>query len=333
MKRHLLTWLLLLTATIALADQRHADVGDLALTSGDVIEDCRVGFRTLGELNADKSNVIVFPTWFRGTTGDLVEYGIIGPGGLADTDRYHVVAIDALANGVSCSPSNTEGDYPAIATSDMVRSQHRLLTEHLGLNHVRAVMGISMGGMQTFAWIGEYPDFMDKAVSLDGSPRMTSYDLLQWHTHRDVVRKMQAGGYENAEIGAMASQLSYLTLYTPDYFVAQVPADKWQDFVNPGGQAGKGFHPDDYVAQLDAMINHNVLGSGEASKRDYVSRVEARVLIVGVKDDHMVNPTPARLLAPLLEAEYVAIESNCGHVGSSCETDRVKPRVARFLDE
>jgi len=57
--------------------------------------------------------------------------------------------------------------------------QHILLTRHLGIEHARVVMGISMGGMQTFQWMGQYPEFMDKAIPIDGSPRMTSYDLLQ----------------------------------------------------------------------------------------------------------------------------------------------------------
>jgi len=152
----------------------------------ETLPNCEVGYRTAGTLNADKSNVIIFLTWFTGTSGDLLKYELIGPGKLTDTDRYFVIAIDALGNGVPSSPSTSirqpGTQFPDISIDGMVKLQYILLTNHLGINHVLAVTGISMGGMQTFQWIGQHPKFMEKAVPIEGSPRMTSYDLLQWQT-------------------------------------------------------------------------------------------------------------------------------------------------------
>ena len=62
------------------------------------------------------------------------------------------------------------------------------------------IVGISMGGMQTLRWIGQHPGFMQKAIAIDGSPRPTSYDLLQWQTHEQAVTMMQQADIENAEI-------------------------------------------------------------------------------------------------------------------------------------
>ena len=67
---------------------------------------------------------------------------------MGDTDRFTVIAVDALGNGVSSSPSNSDGDFPDISVGDMVVSQHRLLTEVLGIERVDTVLGVSMGGMQ-----------------------------------------------------------------------------------------------------------------------------------------------------------------------------------------
>src|SRR5690349_21942107 len=95
-----------LFALFAFAQQQQfANIGNLKLQNGGVIRNCRVGYRTFGKLAADKSNVVVFPTWAGGTTEQL--QSSIGPGRLVDSASYFVVAIDALANGVSSSPSNS----------------------------------------------------------------------------------------------------------------------------------------------------------------------------------------------------------------------------------
>ena len=147
--------------------------------AGEVLRDARIGYRTAGKLNAERSNGILFPTWFTGNTEQLFTTGAVAP---VDTSRFFLIAVDALANGTSSSPSNTDGQagqaFPMVTIRDMVNSQRRLLTEVLGVRHLHAVMGISMGGMQTFEWITAYPGFMDRAVPIVGSPRLGSYDLF-----------------------------------------------------------------------------------------------------------------------------------------------------------
>ncbi len=194
----LIAFLLLTVATIASAQQQQfAELGDIRLQSGEVLRNCRIGYRTYGQINADKSNVVVYPTWAGGKTEQMADG--IGPGKLIDSSKYYVITVDALSNGVSSSPSNSQAQprmkFPRITIRDMVETQHELLTRVLHVQHVKAVMGISMGGMQTFQWMAAYPDFMDKAIPIVGSPRLAAYDLVHWQTQLDAI--MDNPGWKN----------------------------------------------------------------------------------------------------------------------------------------
>src|SRR5512146_3518012 len=201
--------------------QQFANIGNLKLQNGQIIRDCRLGYRTFGQLNDDKSNAVLFPTWFGGRTQDLVE--LIGPGKLVDSSKYFVVAVDALGDGISSSPSNSQAQprmkFPQFSIRDMVESEHELATRVLHLTHVRAVMGISMGGMQTFQWMTAYPDFMDKAIPIVGSPKLTSYDLLLWTAEEHAIEADAAwnhGDYASVPVAGMktAADIHFMNLTT-----------------------------------------------------------------------------------------------------------------------
>jgi homoserine O-acetyltransferase len=335
--RMLLTLLCLFSAyAVSESNLQTAVIGDLRLESGDILKDCTVAYRVSGTLNADKSNVIVIPSWFNGTTEDLFEYGFIGPGKLADTNKYYVISIDALSNGVSSSPSNSVkqpgASFPGVSIMDMVNSQHKLLTEHLDIHHAKAVIGISMGGMQTFQWMGQYPGFIDKAVPIDGSPKMTSYDLVQWKTHEAAIELLQKSGTSNQEIMAFLSTLTLVTLWTPEYFVESVSAKDIPAYLAEEKKAYEQAYANDYLWQLRAIIKHNVFAIKNSTKQEYQDIVAADVLLVAVAGDHMVNPIPGKVLANTLAAQYAEIDSNCGHMGTTCKAEKVALIVNKFLD-
>ena len=329
MNRYLIVLFLLAVVPVqAEFEQQFADIGDLELESGQVLRNVNVGYITAGTLNADKSNVLVFPTWFGGSARNLVDFGHIGPGKLADTDRFYVVAIDALANGVSTSPSNSvlqPGEqFPRISIGTMVESQYRLLTDVLGIEHVGIVMGISMGGMQTFDWIARYPEFMDKAVSIVGTPGMASHDLLQWNLHKDLILTMRAYGASDEDTRDLLSRLNLLTLYTPDYYAANVTKDALPGFISDLASRADF---DDYVAQIDALIKFDLLADDA-----YAERVQAKLLVINSASDHMVTPGPGRAAAELLGARYLELDSICGHIAIGCEADTIANHVREFLE-
>ena len=143
-------------------------MGDFKLESGETIKDFAISYVTHGTLNAKKSNAILMVTAISGNHHRL-DF-MIGPGKALDTNKYFIICTDAIGNGLTTSPSNSTAQprmqFPKFLIRDMVTSQHRLLTEHLGINHVVAVVGPSMGGMQVLQWGVSHPDFMDSLVAL-----------------------------------------------------------------------------------------------------------------------------------------------------------------------
>uniref|UniRef100_UPI000F5F4F26 alpha/beta fold hydrolase n=2 Tax=Pseudomonadota TaxID=1224 RepID=UPI000F5F4F26 len=136
-------------------DYQIYDLGNLTLQRGATLRDCKLAYKTFGQLNAAKDNVIVYPTWYSGQHYD--NEWLIGPGMALDPAKYFIIIPNMLGNGLSSSPSNTPEPYngprfPQVTAYDNVRAQHRLVTEKFGIKHIRLVVGWSMGALQTFHW-------------------------------------------------------------------------------------------------------------------------------------------------------------------------------------
>jgi homoserine O-acetyltransferase/O-succinyltransferase len=330
----------LLLAPLAAASQQgqqqFADLGICKLVSGRQIENCRIGYRTWGALNATRSNAVLFPTWFSGVSANLAD--AIQPEGLVDPTRYFVIAVDALGDGVSSSPSNSATqhgpDFPAFTIEDMVNAEHRLATETLGLNHLHAVMGISMGGIQTFEWMVDYPGFMDDAIPIVGSPRPNARDLLLYHTDADAVRSDPAfdhGRYAQPIAAPVAELIWQLNLSTPANYAHTHAAESFNaEYARLMANGIQPFDANDWLAQLDAVIHHDISHGGtmDAAAR----RVKARVLVVNAARDQMVNPQPALDFASLIGAKTIVLQGDCGHLATSCEAAALDPQVRAFLD-
>ncbi|MDQ3907488.1 MAG: alpha/beta fold hydrolase [Acidobacteriota bacterium] len=327
----------MLTAAVAAAQQQQqfARLGDFRLESGETLRDCRVGYRTFGAMNADRSNVILFPTWASGTTEQLASN--FGPGRLVDTSKYYVVAVDALSNGVSSSPSNStlqpRMSFPRVTIRDMVNTQHELLTRVLGIKHVRAVMGISMGGMQTFQWVVAYPDFMDLGVPVVGSPRLAPYDLLDWQTQIDAIMNdpgWQNGNYTREPARAAEYEFGALVLTTPSEVNRRMTREQVLKEIERA-KSVHGFDANDKIRQDQAMMSLDVSAPFGGSMERAASAVKARVLVVVALQDHTVTPGPAIEFARLLKAQLLTLEGDCGHLAPGCEAQKLNPAVAEFL--
>ena len=320
-------------------EQQFAKLGDFKLESGEVIKDCRVGYRTFGTLKADKSNVVLFPTWAGGTTEQLKSN--IGPGRVVDDTTFFVVAVDALGNGVSSSPSNSKLQprmrFPKFTLRDSVNTQHELLTKVLNINHVRAVVGVSMGGMQTFQWLVSYPDFMDRAVPIVGSPRLAAYDLLLWQAQIDAIMNdasWKKGNYSVNPARAPEYEFGALLLTTPDDYNRKMTRQKALEELKKAREAkGGGFDANDKIRQDQAMMSLDVSEPFGGSLEQAAAKVKAKVFVIVARYDHVVTPGPASEFAKLINAKLMVLEGDCGHLAPSCESQRVNPAIDEFLKQ
>lgn len=327
----------LLCATTDVAqEQQFAKLGDFRLASGAVISDCRIGYRTFGKLNDAKSNAIVIPTWASGTTEQLQSN--VGPGKLLDSSRYFVIAIDALSNGISSSPSNSQLQprmgFPQFTLRDTVQSQYELLTKVLKLQHVRAILGISMGGMQVFQWMVSYPDFMDIAIPIVGSPRLAPYDLMLWQAQIEAIindRDWNNGNYATNPAKVVEFAFGELLLTTPDHYNKQVTRQQVFESLEKAKQS-KVIDANDKIRQVQAMMALDVAEGFGGSLERAARSVRAKVFVIVAKFDHVVTPGPALEFARLLGARVLELDSDCGHLATSCESQKVNSAVSEFLE-
>jgi homoserine O-acetyltransferase len=147
-------------------------VRDFKFHTGEVLPELRLNYTTLGA-PAGEPVLVLHGTAGSGTGMLAAGFGgeLFGPGKPLDASRYFIILPDAIGTGKSSKPSDgLRARFPKYNYADMVAAQHRLVTEHLGVQHLRLVIGNSMGGMQTWLWAQNYPALMDIAVPMASMP-------------------------------------------------------------------------------------------------------------------------------------------------------------------
>jgi homoserine O-acetyltransferase len=140
---------------------------NFTLENGSIIPEAKVRYLTYGTLNAARDNAILLPSHYM-ADGHGYEW-LIGADKALDPAQYFLIATELFGNGNSSSPSNTPeplhgSHFPVTSIRDNVSAVYHLLTEHLHINHLKAVIGFSMGGQQAFQWAVSHPDYLDQIV-------------------------------------------------------------------------------------------------------------------------------------------------------------------------
>ncbi len=157
------------------------EVAEFTLQSGMTLRPAKLAYKTFGTLDAEKSNVIVYPTCYSGQHYD--SEWLIGPGMALDPQKYFIIIPDMLANGLSSSPSNTpppfdRARFPNVTVYDNVHLQHALLRERLGIEKIALVTGWSMGAQQTFQWAASFPRMVERIAPFCGTAKTWPHNYV-----------------------------------------------------------------------------------------------------------------------------------------------------------
>jgi homoserine O-acetyltransferase len=162
---------------------------DFRFASGETLPELRLHYRTLGKPRVDRKGVVRNAVWIgHGTGGSGSQFlnptfapELFGAGQILDTAKYFIVMPDGIGHGLSSKPSDgLHAKFPRYGYNDMVDAQRQMLEKCLGVNHLRLVMGTSMGGMHSWVWGERHPDFMDALMPLASLPTQIAGRNRAW---------------------------------------------------------------------------------------------------------------------------------------------------------
>ena len=266
-------------------------VKDFKFHTGEVLPELRLNYTTLGD---PKNEAVLI---LHGTTGSGAgmlgaAFGgeLFGPGQILDAKRYFVILPDAIGTGQSSKPSDgLRAKFPAYNYDDMVSAQYRLVTEHLGIRHLRMVLGNSMGGMQTWMWAMKYPGMMDIAVPMASLPApMSGRNWMLRRMLTESIRKdplWMGGNYTQQPPSWQFASVFYST--------ATSGGNQGLQKIAPSSDKGDALLKQRLTAPMPGDANDHMF-QWESSK-DYdpsagLENIKATVLVINSADDERNPP-------------------------------------------
>lgn len=355
---------------------------------GKTIKNVKVGYETYGTLNADKSNAILVAHFFSGNSHAAGKYAesdkapgywdyLIGPGKAVDTNKYFVIASDTLVNlntgdpkTVTTGPASIDPDtgkpygmnFPLVTIGDFVRVQ-KALVDSMGIKKLHAVMGASMGGLQTYEWAATYPDMMDRIIPViaaaEPGPWLIAW-LNVWATPVLVDPKWNKGDYygKDAPVEGLKQSLKIVSLHANHWLwadktfgsafadEAKNPLDafdnkyKVEAALEAGGAARAAVSDANHFLYLVKANQTFVPGAGAGAKTaaEGLKRIKARTLMLYAPGDQVFSADSVKAGAAAIRAngtsvETAEIDGNFGHLNGVLAMQPLGPKIAEFLSK
>ena len=328
-------------------------LGDLKLESGESIKDFSLSYVTHGSLNADKSNAVLVLTAIGGNHHRIDH--LIGRGKGIDPTKHFVIAVDAISNGLTTSPSNSKAQpgmqFPKFNIRDMVNSAQLLVKDKFGITKLVTVVGASMGGMQALQFAVSFPEMTRSVVAIVPLAKTTPWttNMLELLRQAIMTDAAWAGGTYPANappekgMRLWARMLNGGIVRTPDVLQADFPNSnldvvKWQEGLADSGW--KRMDARDWIYQSWAYDQHNV-GMTPGFNGSYeraLNSIKAKTLILAGEGDLLNPEANAKEAAKLIPgAHYVSLKPRypLGHLsgapGQAPEVEIQNREIAAFV--
>ncbi|MFZ2650209.1 MAG: alpha/beta fold hydrolase, partial [Burkholderiaceae bacterium] len=305
-----------------------ANLGELKLERGGVIPNLKMSYVTHGKLNAAKDNAILFLHGYGGNH-HLVDHHI-GPGRALDTDKYFVVCSDALGatqTGYehSTSPTNSglKMKFPQYNHRDMVKAQHLLVTQGLGIPHLHAVTGVSSGAADTVQFAVSYPDFMDGIFPLVGGALFGTHGFFRGEFTESIITSCagwNGGNYDENPKACATNAISVVTtiFYTRDWWEHHIDTpEAYQRWRTAMGAFYLDVQDTRDLYYLNRSFGHGWLGDTPGFNGDVkaaLRSIKAKALFVYTNRDEFFPPKKIEFqMNTIPGARGVLIESDAGH--------------------
>jgi homoserine O-acetyltransferase len=270
---------------------------DFRFHTGDVMAALRIHYRTIGAPSGQPV-LILHGTAASGAAFLSPDFGgeLFGPGQPLDASKYYIILPDAIGAGKSSKPSDgMRTSFPRYNYDDMVEAQYRLVTEGLGVHHLRLVIGNSMGGMQTWLWGEKYPTFMDALVPMASVPAQMSG--RNWLMRRIIIDSIRNDPEWNN--GNYTSQPQAVHAASVFFGIVSSGGTRAYQKLAPTRDAADKLLDDRLAAPFTADAN-DYLYQWDSS-RDYdpepgLEKITAAVLAINSADDER-NPPETGLMA------------------------------------
>jgi homoserine O-acetyltransferase/O-succinyltransferase len=307
------------------------EIPDFTLECGVTLRPARVAYQTYGTLAEDRSNAIVYPTWYSGRHWD--NEWLIGEGMALDPERWFIIVPNMLGNGLSSSPSNTppphdRARFPRISVRDNVESQYRLVTEVFGIETLPLVLGWSMGAGQTYQWAVSHPEMVQRMLPFCGSSRTSPHNrvFLEGVKAALTADAAFAGGWYRPDALPVTGLRAAARVYAGWGFSQ---AFYWDEVWREMGHTSledflvgfwEGFFLDDrdpnnLLTMLDTWWNGDVGSTpGFGSTEDALASITARCLVLPAEKDLYFPPEDEQwAVGHIPSAELRVIPGVWGH--------------------